>query len=400
MGTVPTSYVEDALRAYFLRWLEGLQDVPDEDLEAYLIEFEQQSAKIINTQGTKVARRGSLAGFPNPKVIPLDVETKSMYSDMHKLAVKAGIGAGLQSTDVARQMFKQGMEGRFSDLNRFARTETTNAYWQHQWNQVEDLDMVMVWSPESSSRTCPSCLAKDGLVVRDKTLRDHPNGRCTLLPKLPNHVPLREASRNPQFTRHHRQKEYPAPSNPVYSYAFRGTMGQAIVADNMVAGAVQGMVSQGWSTGEAFRYLQAKPVYRNEVLTPEDKSLVYRKLEQYAQELYEGLTPGQAPEVLYRGGVVGPLGMSSWTSNPEVARYYALRHREPVYAMEVPDKLLTYKVGGDNQLQDEYVVLGMPRAIGREDGVVKGVLDGPTDLVPADKATRSLEAYFDKRHAR
>ena len=127
---------------------------------------------------------------------------------------------------------------------------------------------------------------------------------------------------------------------------------------------------------------------------------MYRKLEQYAQQLYEGLVPGQAPEVLYRGGVVGPLGMSSWTSNPEVARYYALRHREPVYAMEVPDKLLTYKVGGDNQLQDEYVVLGMPRATGREDGVVKGVLDGPTDLVPADKATRSLEAYFNKRHIR
>ena len=60
MGTVPTSYVEDALRAYFLRWLAGLDDVPDADLEAYLIEFEQQSAKIINTQGTKVARRGSL----------------------------------------------------------------------------------------------------------------------------------------------------------------------------------------------------------------------------------------------------------------------------------------------------------------------------------------------------
>ena len=46
------------------------------------------------------------------------------------------------------------------------------------------------------------------------------------------------------------------------------------------------------------------------------------------------------------------------------------------------------------------MVLGMPRATGREDGVVKGVLDGPTDLVPADKATRSLEAYFDKRHIR
>ena len=42
----------------------------------------------------------------------------------------------------------------------------------------------MVWEAEFGPRTCEWCLARDGLVVEDPNIRDHPNGRCTLVPTL------------------------------------------------------------------------------------------------------------------------------------------------------------------------------------------------------------------------
>jgi hypothetical protein len=46
----------------------------------------------------------------------------------------------------------------------------------------------MVWSAENGHRTCQYCLSRDGLVVEDANIRDHPQGRCTLVPTLRSQV--------------------------------------------------------------------------------------------------------------------------------------------------------------------------------------------------------------------
>ena len=405
MGTVPTRYVEDALRTYYLQWLAGLATVADSELDAYIMEFEHKATEIINREGTRVARRGANAGFPAPRVIPMDVDASYVFDDVRRLAVQAGIGAGMQSRDVARQMFKQGMQGKFYELERFARTETTNAYWQHQWNQVEDLDLVMVWSAESSKRTCPYCLAKDGLVVKDKRIRDHPNGRCTLLPKMPDSVPLRGKTRDPMWTRNHRHKDNPPDSDHPMRHPLRFDLDTMLVSDNATANAVKGMVSQGWSPAEALSYIRAYPG-RDVALTREQTSQVYRRLEQYAQELYEGLTPLNDGSTLYRGGNPGPTGLDSWTTHDGVARLYYTRNRikgelydsQHFYEMKAPKGVLAYDLKSKNPHQTEMLVLGSPRVTESSGGGKRGVLDGPTPLITATDAIKSLDKYLRQTH--
>ena len=401
MGTVPTRYVEDALRAYYLAWLQGLSTVTDSELSAYIMEFEAKATEIINREGTKVARRGADPGFPAPKVIPMDVDPSKIFDDVRRLAVQAGIGAGLQSKETARMMFKQGMQGKYWELERFARTETTNAYWQHQWRQVEDLDLVLVWSAESSKRTCPYCLAKDGLLVKDKTLRDHPNGRCTLLPKLPDSVPLRGKTRDPMWTRNHKSKDNPVTDDHPMRYPLKFDLATMLVKDNATANAVKGMVSQGWSPAEALAYIRTYPK-RDVALSRDEVSQVYRRLEQYAQELFDGLSPLPEDVTLYRGGNPGPTGLDSWTTNRDIATLYRTRNqprnetaaKQHLYQMVAPKGILTYDLNPSNPLQSEMLVLGSPRTVSTTSEGKIGVMDAPTPLVTAVQAIKSLDKYL------
>src|SRR5690606_37876681 len=88
---------------------------------------------------------------------------------------------------------RAGMDKSFRKLNRIARTETVRAYWKNSWYSVEGLGLVMVWSAEKGPRTCDWCLSRDGMVVTSRTIQDHPNGRCTLLPMLPSRVKYKGA---------------------------------------------------------------------------------------------------------------------------------------------------------------------------------------------------------------
>ena len=158
--------------------------------------FEAQSTELIEKMGGHTASLGALAGFPAPKRLDLSPHVGTIYQDMHTAAIQAGIMIGLNSTDIARQMFNAGMDKSFHRLNRLARTETVSAYWKNAWDSVADLPaLVMVWGSEDGPRTCAWCRERDGMVMESSALRDHPNGRCTPIPMLRSMVEYRGSVR-------------------------------------------------------------------------------------------------------------------------------------------------------------------------------------------------------------
>lgn len=186
MGTVPTGTMERELKKLYLRWVKGLAD--RDNITSSIDDFEKRSKALIERMGGHAASLGALAGFPAPKLLDLDPVVDYIYDEMKQAAVQAGIAAGLNAKEMARAMLNAGMDKSYRKLERFARTETVRAYWNNSWDSIEGLDLVMVWSSENGPRTCQYCDSRDGLVVDDRSIRDHPNGRCTLLPTLASRV--------------------------------------------------------------------------------------------------------------------------------------------------------------------------------------------------------------------
>lgn len=181
MGTVPTGRMERELRALYLRWLSGLPQ--EQDMAAYVELFEQQSRELIGRLGGRAAALGALGDFPASKYLNLSPVAGVVYSEMQQAVIQAGLIAGLSSAETARQLLDLGLDKSFNRLKRLARTETTNAYWQATFTSTANLPaIVLLWSSEEGPRTCKWCLERDGLVVEDSNIRDHPNGRCTLVP--------------------------------------------------------------------------------------------------------------------------------------------------------------------------------------------------------------------------
>lgn len=188
MGTVPTDRMERELRKYYVQWLAGVPRNQDK-LADYIKVFEKHSTDLIAKLGGQAASLGALADFPVPKLLELSPRAGVIYNEMQQAAIRASIAAGLQSTEAARAIFNAGIGQSFNKLNRLARTETVSAYWKNQWDSTADLPLiVMLWGSEQSKRTCDYCLSRDGLVVEDGQIRDHPNGRCTLIPTLRSSV--------------------------------------------------------------------------------------------------------------------------------------------------------------------------------------------------------------------
>ena len=187
MATVPTGLMERELHKLYLRWIAGLSTHPD--ISAYISEFERESRALIARYGGHAASLGALAGFPVPKRLTLSPVSYLVYNEMEQAAIDASIIAGLNAVDAAAAMLHAGMDKSYRRLERLARTETVSAYWKNQWDSTSDLpELVMLWGSENGPRTCDYCLERDGLVVDDTTIRDHPNGRCTLVPTLRTRV--------------------------------------------------------------------------------------------------------------------------------------------------------------------------------------------------------------------
>lgn len=380
MRGVPTARLERKLRAQYLRWVKSLP--ASRDPYASLQEFLRAAQALIQRAGGEVAFEGTEAGFPAPQDIPLDSSWAHVVDAFKEAVLRGGWTAGIHSREIARSLRDAGIDQVYHKLERFARTETVRAHWQRQWADAEGLDdIVMVWGSENSGRTCAWCKAKDGLVVKDKSIRDHPNGRCTLVPTLKDQVPLRGKGPNPEFLRRSWSGE--VPDQPDVQQALRGGLNRALVASRAAQQALGYMVGQGWSSAGAGRYLLQQ--LGGVALDRGDWSLLLRCLEAYAQQLWQGLRPGRAPRVLWRGGEPNETGLSSWTSDARVAELYAVRNGGMVYRMHVPRGLSTYS--GHNPAQSEYVVLGMPgevRTVGEVGGIPlnAGVMNGYTVLIP------------------
>ena len=115
-------------------------------------------------------------------MLELSPSLRGAYSDIEEALVKGGIAAGVGARDVADAIQASGVNKAYHKLERFARTEMVSAYWKKTWDEAEGTGLSLLWQAEEGPRCCTYCKAKEGLVVTDKNLRDHPNGRCTLVP--------------------------------------------------------------------------------------------------------------------------------------------------------------------------------------------------------------------------
>ena len=186
MATVPTGRLERELRKLYMTFVQNLPDDPidvDEKLKRYIAD----STTLISRMGGDISRMGVSAGFPAPKLLDLDLWPARIYKDVEQVVVRAGIATGLNAKDIARAMYRQGVDSARWRLNRLARTEVVGAYWKNQRAEAADLGLVLLWSAEKGKKTCEWCLERDGLVAEDGC-RDHPNGRCTLVAVLPSMV--------------------------------------------------------------------------------------------------------------------------------------------------------------------------------------------------------------------
>lgn len=188
MATVPTGRLERELRKLYLTWLSRVGSHSN-DMLAYIERFQRESTLLIARLGGDVARLGVyLADFPAPKLLELSPRAGVIYDEMKQAAIASGIASGMGSRDIARAMLNAGLDKSLYKLTRLARTETVSAYWKNQWDSTAGLGLVMLWSVENGPRTCDYCIGRDGLVVADSQIRDHPNGRCTLIPTLAKNV--------------------------------------------------------------------------------------------------------------------------------------------------------------------------------------------------------------------
>lgn len=373
MPTIPTGKMERELKRLYMQWVNRLPHNQD-NITAYVEQFKRDSIALVNRMGGDVARLGVVADFPAPRYLDLDLHVGTIYNDMVQAAIQAQIGTGLNPMDTVRALQKAGIDKSFSQLENVARTETVRAYWKNAWDSAEDLGLVMVWGAEHGPRTCAYCIAKDGLVVEDKDIRDHPRGRCTLLPMLPSRVPLRTKGINPKFQRTSWDGSVP---QVVDQFLGRG-LDHALVADRRTQTALAGMVSQGWTGREAGEWLLGQHQIDKTMIDAAGWSQVLRALENYADKLWAGLRRGSAPATMYRGGLPNATGLTSWTSSLDVARVYQLRNGGPVYSMTVPKQVYSYKLT-NNPMQDEWLLLGSPGATtSTADGLLQGVFNGPT----------------------
>ena len=392
MGTVPTSSLEKELRSLYLRWVSGLPRNEDR-LTDYIDEFRRDSTNLINRRGGQIARLGVSQGFPAPKYLQLNDAIDRVITGMQQAAVQAGIATGLNARDISKAMLKAGFEGSYNELERLARTEVVHAYWANQWHEAEDLGLVMLWGAEKGPRTCPWCIAKDGLMVEDPNIRDHPNGRCTLIPTLPSRIPLRQKGRDPHFRKLPWDGTVPQELDQILG---RG-MPHAMVGSLPAQRAIGGMVSQGWTSRDAGLYLLQSVGMAQNDLKREGWSQMLRALETYADEVWAGLKKNASPKILYRGGLPEVnTGLTSWTSSESAAGMYSVRNGVrsrstlPVYKMEIPDGMYTLDLTKANPQQQEYLVLGSMRVIPSQEvsmledfiPIISGIMDGPTPYLP------------------
>ena len=110
--------------------------------------------------------------------------------DAVKASLIRAIPAGWSPEKAAREMLKRtrsSFNGGLGRAMRIARTEMLDAHRAANHQQMRDDPAVAswLWWAELDGSTCPSCIAQHGTEhpLDEDGPKDHPNGRCTALPK-------------------------------------------------------------------------------------------------------------------------------------------------------------------------------------------------------------------------
>lgn len=107
-----------------------------------------------------------------------------------------GLALGQGPAAVAR-LIRKDMGMALWEALRLARTETLRAYRASSsatYRENSDVVEGWVWLSARNTRTCACCWAMDGTFHElDEELDDHPNGRCTKVPKIKGmNLPMRQ----------------------------------------------------------------------------------------------------------------------------------------------------------------------------------------------------------------
>lgn len=110
--------------------------------------------------------------------------------DAVKASLIRAVPAGWSPEKAAREMLKRtrsSFNGGLGRAMRLARTELLDAHRAANHQQMRDNPAVAswLWWAQLDATTCPSCIAQHGTEhpLDEEGPHDHPNGRCTALPK-------------------------------------------------------------------------------------------------------------------------------------------------------------------------------------------------------------------------
>lgn len=244
MKPIKTSKLERTLTGVYRRWLAtcGNQTPTRADIQRLRTELD----KFFSSDGAYLANLNKQLQFPRTVDRQLVQQTDRILTRFEEKAIQGGILAGLHPTVTAASMSHYTDEALYS-LKRLVRTETVRALWQDQRRAVEDMPgMALMWVCEPR-RACPTCKARDGLIVENPNIYDHPNGRCTLAPVFLDDLPIRPLPPAPEYDR----ASSPVPAcEPSFS-ELNQPDGNSKLADSPLLPALQWMVGQGFTPRQA-----------------------------------------------------------------------------------------------------------------------------------------------------
>lgn len=246
MNRIRTSKVERTLVGVYRRWLAACDsDTPTRtDIQRLRTELDRFFA----TDGAYLGNLNKQVQFPCTVDRQLTQSVDRILTRFEGKAIQGGILAGLHPTVTAQSMSHYTTE-TLTSLKRLVRTETVRAMWQDQRQAIQDIPgMALMWVCEPT-RACPTCKARDGLIVENPNIYDHPNGRCTLAPVFLDDLPIRPLPPVPEYDR----ATSPAPSyDPSFSELGQAN-GHSALTDSPLLPALQWMIGQGFTPRQALQ---------------------------------------------------------------------------------------------------------------------------------------------------
>ena len=280
MKQIKTSKVERTLVGVYRRWLATCDNATPTRADIHRLRTDLEA--FFAADGAYLANLNKQVQFPRTVDRQLIQQTDRILTRFEEKAIQGGILAGLHPTVTAQSMQHYTDETLYS-LKRLVRTDTVRAMWKDQRQAVADMPGVaLMWVCEPR-RACPTCKARDGLIVENPNIYDHPNGRCTLAPVPLEDLPIRPMPPAPEYDR----ATSPIPAcDPSFSELGQPD-GHSQLANSPLLPTLQWMVGQGFTPKQA---LQATGVD-----TSAYPSTLSRWLNVKADRLHNSFRPVKTP---------------------------------------------------------------------------------------------------------